>query len=186
MTLLILILCLILSLFIIAVIIKKIKKNKIFLGLILLLQIALIIFLYKEIPTKLDDVIKKEMVTVEFFNQKPSIEKIVTITVDESKNYILLKANDDLYNIGFYLIEAKDDTFVENSIIAETDKVFKDENLIIQAYVPDVVPNLKIKWTTKSGLKGELIVSRNGNSVNEYNVATYKHTIESFMKALLN
>lgn len=144
--------------------------------------VVLLIFL---IPNKLNTMMQSAKIDMEVTNQAPSGQNIVMVNVDNSGQYIVAKPDGNMSNIRFYLVEYKNDKFVENALIKKIDNVTTNQTLVIQSVVPEGVPNLKIKWYNKDYLEGELIISYDGKNGGIHNNSTYKQTFRSVLVSLL-
>lgn len=165
--------------------VKRIDVSRNTLGIAIYLILGFSVLLFFLIPNKLDAVMKQAKVDMEVTNQMPTVPNIILVNVDSSSQYILVKPDGNMSNIRFYLVEYKEDIFVENALIKKVDSVKQDQNLVVQSVVPEGVPNMKMKWYNKDYLEGELIISYDGKNGGIHNNATYKHTFRSVLISLI-
>jgi len=185
MALIILIVTIALIIFLVVSKIKRLDVNRNTVAICAYLILGFTVLLFFLIPSKMDYVMKQAKIDMEVSNQMPSVPNIVLVNVDSSPQYILVKPDGQMSNIRFYLVEYKEEKFIENALIKQVDKISQDQNLVVESVVPEGVPNIKMKWYNKDYLEGELIISYDGKNGGIYNNATYKHTLRSILISLL-
>lgn len=185
MSLIIILISLALLGFLVMNITKRIAANDKTIRICTYMFVCSVILLFFLIPNKMDYVIEQSKLEMVLSSEMPSVPNQVLVSVDASKQYIVVKPDGPISNIRFYLLEYKNDQLLENSLIKTVDQLLETQTLVIETVVPEGVPNIKMKWITKNYVEGEFIISYDGKNGGIYNNATYKHTFRSILMSLL-
>ena len=97
--------------------------------------------------------------------------------------FLIYPKNVDIKKIEVFSLKF-DEKLIEDELLYTKNNLTNNYSLLIKTVVPEIIPNLKIKWETSKGELGEYTFNNNGDNGN-VDISSYKYKL-TFKRKILS